>query len=72
MSRGLRSALLNTEFGVRVRSFDLTQALLQAYQLDDIEGVYRVVLRPDGENVQWIGRATSTTRCSTASPIRAC
>jgi putative cardiolipin synthase len=50
-----RSALLNTEFGVRVRSFDLTQALLYAYQLDDIEGVYRVVLKPDGENVQWIG-----------------
>ncbi|CAN7243606.1 phospholipase D family protein [Variovorax paradoxus] len=50
-----RSARLNTEFGVRVRSFELTQALLYAYQLDDIEGVYRVVLMPDGENVQWIG-----------------
>jgi putative cardiolipin synthase len=50
-----RSALLNTEFGVRVRSFDLTQALLYACQFDDIEGVYRVVLKPDGENVQWIG-----------------
>ncbi len=50
-----RSMLLNTEFGVRVRSFDLTQAPLYAYQLDDIKGVYRVVLEPDGENVQWIG-----------------
>jgi phosphatidylserine/phosphatidylglycerophosphate/cardiolipin synthase-like enzyme len=50
-----RSARLNTEFGVRVRSFELSQALLYAYQLDDIEGVYRVVLMPDGENVQWIG-----------------
>jgi len=50
-----RSALLNTEFGVRVRSFELTQALLFAYQLDDMEGVYRVVLKPDGQNVQWIG-----------------
>lgn len=50
-----RSALLNTEFGVRVRSFDLTQALLFAYQLDDIEGVYRVTLKPDGQNVQWVG-----------------
>ncbi|WP_431511746.1 phospholipase D-like domain-containing protein [Variovorax sp. DAIF25] len=49
------SVLLNTEFGVRVRSFDLTQALLYACQFDDIEGVYRVVLKPDGENVQWIG-----------------
>lgn len=50
-----RSARLNTEFGVRVRSFELAQALLYAYQLDDIEGVYRVVLMPDGRNVQWIG-----------------
>ncbi|WP_354328398.1 phospholipase D family protein [Variovorax paradoxus] len=50
-----RSARLNTEFGVRVRSFELSQALLYAYQLDDIEGVYRVVLMPDGKNVQWIG-----------------
>jgi putative cardiolipin synthase len=50
-----RSARLNTEFGVRVRSFELAQALLYAYQLDDIEGVYRVVLMPDGKNVQWIG-----------------
>ncbi|MGJ7562446.1 phospholipase D family protein [Variovorax sp. GB1R11] len=50
-----RSALLNTEFGVRVRSFELAQALLFAYQLDDIEGVYRVTLNPDGKNVQWIG-----------------
>jgi putative cardiolipin synthase len=50
-----RSARLNTEFGVRVRSFDLAQALLFAYQLDDIEGVYRVVLKPDGQNVQWVG-----------------
>ena len=33
----------------------MSQALLYAYQLDDIEGVYRVVLMPDGENVQWIG-----------------
>jgi len=50
-----RSARLNTEFGIAVRSFDLTQALLFAYELDDIEGVYRVVLKPDGQNVQWIG-----------------
>jgi len=50
-----RSARLNTEFGVRVRSFELAQALLYAYQLDDIEGVYRVVLMPDGQTVQWIG-----------------
>lgn len=50
-----RSARLNTEFGVRVRSFDLTQAVLYAYLLDDIEGVYRVILKPDGQTVQWVG-----------------
>ena len=55
-----RSARLNTEFGVTVRSYDLTQALLYAYLLDDLEGVYRVVLRPDGKTVQWIGTGDET------------
>ncbi|MDQ0016011.1 putative cardiolipin synthase [Variovorax boronicumulans] len=63
-----RSALLNTEFGVRVRSFDLTQALLFAYQLDDIEGVYRVVLKPDGQNVQWIGTGDVTNEVLDSEP----
>ena len=63
-----RSARLNTEFGVRVRSFDLTQALLFAYQLDDIEGVYRVVLKPDGQNVQWIGTGDVTNEVLDSEP----
>jgi putative cardiolipin synthase len=50
-----RSALLNTEFGVRVRSFELTHALHDAYLLDNVEGVYRVKLGPDGQGVQWVG-----------------
>ena len=50
-----RSERLNTEFGVRVQSFELAHALLFAYSLDAAEGVYRVVLKPDGENVQWVG-----------------
>jgi putative cardiolipin synthase len=50
-----RSERLNTEFGVRVRSFELAQALLFAYSLDSLQGVYRVVLKPDGQNVQWVG-----------------
>jgi putative cardiolipin synthase len=50
-----RSALLNTEFGVRVRSFELTHALRDAYLLDNVEGVYRVKLGPDGQGVQWVG-----------------
>jgi len=55
-----RSARLNTEFGVTVRSHDLTQALLYAYLLDDLEGVYRVVLKPDGKTVQWVGTGDET------------
>ena len=55
-----RSERLNTEFGVRVRSFELTQALLYAYLLDDLEGVYRVTLKPDGKTVQWIGTGDET------------
>jgi phosphatidylserine/phosphatidylglycerophosphate/cardiolipin synthase-like enzyme len=50
-----RSERLNTEFGVKVRSFELAHALLFAYSLDHLEGVYRVVLKPDGQNVQWVG-----------------
>ena len=50
-----RSERLNTEFGVRVHSFELAHALRFAYSLDSLEGVYRVVLMPDGRNVQWIG-----------------
>jgi len=55
-----RSARLNTEFGVSVRSHELTQALLYAYLLDNLEGVYRVVLKPDGKTVQWIGTGDET------------
>ncbi len=50
-----RSARLNTELGVRVHSRELTHALIYAYNLDDIEGVYKVRLKADGQNVQWIG-----------------
>jgi putative cardiolipin synthase len=55
-----RSERLNTEFGVRVHSFELAQALLYAYRLDELEGVYRVVLKPDGKSVQWIGTGDET------------
>jgi len=50
-----RSERLNTEFGVKVHSFELAHALRFAYSLDHLEGVYRVVLKPDGQNVQWVG-----------------
>lgn len=55
-----RSERLNTEFGVRVHSFELAQAVIYAYLLDDLEGVYRVVLKPDGKNVQWVGTGDET------------
>ena len=50
-----RSDRLNTEVGVRVDSFELAQALIYAYQMDAVEGVYRVRLQPDGKTVQWVG-----------------
>ena len=50
-----RSERLNTEFGVKVHSFELAHALRFAYSLDSLEGVYRVVLQPDGRSVQWVG-----------------
>ncbi|WP_076998318.1 phospholipase D family protein [Variovorax sp. KK3] len=50
-----RSERLNTEFGVKVHSFELAYALRIAYSLDSLEGVYRVELQPDKQNVQWVG-----------------
>ncbi|MDP9898479.1 phospholipase D family protein [Variovorax ginsengisoli] len=50
-----RSDLINTELGVRVDSFELAHALIYAYQMDHVEGVYRVRLKPDGQSVQWVG-----------------
>jgi len=50
-----RSDLINTELGVRVESFELAHALIYAYQMDNVEGVYRVRLQPDGQSVQWVG-----------------
>ncbi|MDM0114462.1 phospholipase D family protein [Variovorax sp. J22R133] len=55
MNSDPRSAHLNTEFGVSIQSFELAHAVIYGYQLDDIEGVYRVVLAPDGKRVRWIG-----------------
>ena len=55
MNSDPRSAHLNTEFGVSVRSFELAHALIDGYNMDETEGVYRVVLAPDGQQVRWIG-----------------
>jgi len=51
-----RSEHINTEFGVRVDSFELAHAMIDGYLLDDdTEGVYRVVLNPGQDGVRWIG-----------------
>ncbi len=50
-----RSERLNTEVGVKVSSYELAHALIYAYQMDHVEGVYRVRLKPDGRTVEWIG-----------------
>ncbi len=56
-----RSARLNTEIGVRIRSTELAHALVYAYHMDDIDGVYRVALQPDGQSVQWVSAADDGT-----------
>ena len=50
-----RSAFINTEIGVAVRSPELARMILEAYRVDSFAGVYEVRLRPDGRGVQWIG-----------------
>jgi phosphatidylserine/phosphatidylglycerophosphate/cardiolipin synthase-like enzyme len=50
-----RSAFINTEIGVAVRSPQLARMILDAYHVDAFTGVYEVRLRDDGRGVQWIG-----------------
>ena len=52
-----RSATLNTEIGVAVRSREITQMVLDAYRLEGLAGTYELRLSPDGGGVLW--RATS-------------
>ncbi len=55
MNSDPRSAKLNTEFGISIQSFELAHVLIDGYGMDDVEGVYRVVLSADGQRVRWIG-----------------
>lgn len=50
-----RSAFINTEIGVAVRSPELARMILNAYRIDNFAGVYEVRLREDGRGVQWVG-----------------
>ena len=49
-----RSAVINTEIGVRVESAELAEMVLQGFKVDELAGVYQVELRPDGKGVRWI------------------
>ena len=50
-----RSALINTEIGVRVESPELVKALLDFYRLESSTGVYELKLQPDGRGIRWVG-----------------
>jgi len=50
-----RSALINTELGLLVRSPGLVQQLLGFYKVDTNVGVYEVRLKPDGRSLEWVG-----------------
>ena len=48
-----RSDKINTEIGMVVHSPELAQMILSAFKVDELTGVYRVQLRPDGRGVRW-------------------
>jgi putative cardiolipin synthase len=50
-----RSALINTEIGVRVESPELVKALLDFYRLESATGVYELKLQADGHGIRWVG-----------------
>jgi putative cardiolipin synthase len=50
-----RSALINTELGVKVDSPELVKALLDFYRLESQTGVYELKLRGDGHGIRWVG-----------------
>lgn len=51
-----RSALINTEIGIRVEDPALVQALLDFYGMESALGVYELRLKPDGQGIEWVGR----------------
>lgn len=50
-----RSALINTELGVRVDSPEMVKALLDFYRLESSTGVYELKLQEDGRGIRWVG-----------------
>ena len=63
-----RSAYLNTELGVMVRSPELAQQILAVYNFDAIGGVYRVELTPDSKALQWVGTGEDAGEVLTQEP----
>jgi cardiolipin synthase C len=49
-----RSAMINTELGLLVRSPELTRQMMDYYQADTAPGVYEVRLRNGGDNLEWV------------------
>ena len=50
-----RSALINTEIGVRVESPEMVKALLDFYRIESSTGVYELKLQDDGRGIRWVG-----------------
>jgi len=59
MNLDQRSAYLNTELGVMIRSPELAGQILDLFDFDSLNGgiggVYRVELTPDGKGLEWVG-----------------
>jgi putative cardiolipin synthase len=51
-----RSALINTEVGLLVRSPELTRQMLEFYRVDTQVGVYELQLRSDRQGIDWVAR----------------
>jgi phosphatidylserine/phosphatidylglycerophosphate/cardiolipin synthase-like enzyme len=49
-----RSANINTELGVRFESYEVAHRLVDAFQIDNVESVYEVRLKPDTDHIQWV------------------
>jgi putative cardiolipin synthase len=49
-----RSAYINTELGVRLQSFEVAHRVIDAMQIDNVDSVYKVRLKPGTDQVQWV------------------
>jgi phosphatidylserine/phosphatidylglycerophosphate/cardiolipin synthase-like enzyme len=59
MNMDPRSAYTNTEIGIGLRSPELARMILDVYRAgpeQNFRGIYQVQLKPDGSDVEWVGR----------------